>query len=164
MATRPTSTSTPSETTLQTATVEDIPTIKAMVNAAYSIYVERMGKPPAPMSEDWAQTLQTHNVLVLRDNKQVAGSIAFHVDHESDSLKIDNVVVHPDMQGHGYGRFLIKHAEMEARQHGLPSVTLFTNAKMIENTGMYRRMGFVETGVRVEDGFERVYFCKKLME
>ncbi|CAG8241213.1 unnamed protein product [Penicillium salamii] len=161
MAMSPT-TSTPSEPTMQTATVEDIATIKAMVNAAYSVYVERMGKPPAPMSEDWAQTLQTHNVLVLRDNNQIVGSITFHVAHESNSLKIDNVVVHSDMQGHGYGRFLIKHVETEAQQHGLPSVTLFTNAKMIENIGMYRRMGFVETGMRVEEGFERVYFCKRL--
>jgi hypothetical protein len=33
---------------------------------------------------------------------------------------------------------------------------------MFENLGLYLKMGFVETGRREEDGFERVYFRKEL--
>jgi Ni,Fe-hydrogenase III large subunit len=40
----------------------------------------------------------------------------------------------------------------------LPSIELYTNAKMTENLAYYPRLGFEETGRRREDGFDRVYF------
>ncbi|KAJ5550615.1 hypothetical protein N7535_001441 [Penicillium sp. DV-2018c] len=160
----PTIHTSPSESTLtlQKATPEDIPAIKAMVDAAYSKYTERIGKPPAPMSEDWYQVIHTHEVLVLKDNKRIVGSITYYKEEQTDSLKVDNVVVDPTVQGRGYGVHMIHYAEMEARKQGVSSVTLFTNVMMSENIGFYARLGFMETDRRVEDGFERVYFCKKL--
>lgn len=119
MTTASAATATPRNAMLHQAIPEDIPFIKSMVDAAYSIYVERIGRPPAPMCEDWEETIKSHNVLVLKDNDQVVGSITFHVEEESDSLKIDNLVVHPAIQGRGYGRFLIDHAESEARRCAL---------------------------------------------
>ncbi|KAJ5130090.1 uncharacterized protein N7515_006129 [Penicillium bovifimosum] len=151
-----------SKLALHKATVEDIPAIKAMVDAAYSKYIERIGKPPGPMSEDWYQVIRTREVLVLRDDKRTLGSITYYKDEETNSLKVDNVVVDPTAQGRGYGVHMIHYAEMEAQKHGLPSVTLFTNVKMFENIGFYARLGFMEIDRRVEDGLERVYFCKKL--
>ncbi|KAJ5951962.1 Acyl-CoA N-acyltransferase [Penicillium vulpinum] len=163
MATISTSTSlSDSNRTLQKATLEDIPAIKAMVDAAYSKYIERIGKPPAPMTENWVETIRAHEVLVLRDNEQIVGSITFYEDKQTNSLKIDNVVVDPTAQSRGYGYYMIRHAEMEGRKQGLSSVTLFTNVKMFENLGYYPKLGFVETERKVEDGFERVYFYKKL--
>ncbi|CRL27714.1 Acyl-CoA N-acyltransferase [Penicillium camemberti] len=163
MATILNSTSPPeSNLTLDKATVEDIPAIKSMINAAYSKYIERIGKPPAPMTEDWDQVIRTHEVLVLRDNERIVGSITSHEDEQTTSLKIDNVVVNPGEQGRGYGYHMIKHAEVDAKNKGLTSITLFTNVKMFENIGFYTKLGFVETGRRMEDGFERVYFYKKL--
>jgi ribosomal protein S18 acetylase RimI-like enzyme len=162
MATMPTSTSASDNVTIQIANIEDIPMIKSMVDDAYSPYIERIGRPPAPMSEDWKLALQTHNVLMLRDSGRVVGSITFHDDDASDTLKIDNVVVHPMAQGHGYGRFMINHVELESQARGLSGVSLYTNAKMVENPALYKKLGFTETGRGVEDGFERVYFCKKL--
>ncbi|KGO51151.1 Acyl-CoA N-acyltransferase [Penicillium expansum] len=161
MATIPSSTS-PSDTKLilHKATVKDIPIIKSMIDAAYSKYIYRIGKPPAPMTEDWDQMIRTHEVLVLRDSERIVGSITFHKDKQTNSLKIDNVVVDPTSQGRGYGYYLIKFAEEEARKQGLGSVTLFTNVKMFENIGFYAKLGFAETDRRMEEGFERVYFYK----
>ncbi|KAJ5355978.1 Acyl-CoA N-acyltransferase [Penicillium concentricum] len=165
MATLPNPTS-PSDTkrTLQKATVEDIPTLKAMVDAAYSKYIERIGKPPAPMTQDWDEVIRTREVLILRDNERNVGSITFCEDKQTNSLKINNVVVDPNVQSRGYGSYMIKYAESEGQKLGLPSVTLFTNVKMFENLGYYPKLGFTETERRVEDGFERVYFYKKLGE
>jgi hypothetical protein len=84
-----------SKLTLLKATVEDIPAIKAMVDAAYSRYIDRIGKAPAPMTEDWYQVIRTHEILILRDNKRILGSITFHKNEPTNSLKIDNVVVDP---------------------------------------------------------------------
>ncbi|KAJ5496550.1 Acyl-CoA N-acyltransferase [Penicillium fimorum] len=150
--------------TLHKATVEDIPTIKAMIDAAYSKYIERIGKPPAPMTQDWDGVIRTHQVLILRDNERIVGSITFREDKQTNSLKLNNVVVDPKVQSRGYGSYMIKYAEMEGQKQGLSSVTLFTNVKMFENLGYYPKLGFTETERRVEDGFERVYFYKKLGE
>lgn len=163
MATILGSTSPPrSKLKLDKATIEDIPAIQSMVNAAYSKYIERIGKPPAPMTQDWDQVIRTHEILVLRDNEQIVGSITLREDEQTTSLKINNVVVNPGEQGRGYGYHMIKYAEVEAQNKGLSSVTLFTNVKMFENLGFYAKLGFVETDRRMEDGFERVYFYKKL--
>ncbi|KAJ5757698.1 uncharacterized protein N7511_006392 [Penicillium nucicola] len=147
---------------LYQATFEDIPAIKSMVNSAYSKYIPRIGKPPAPMSEDWEQAMRVHEVMMLKDNDQSVGSIDFLVDDQTNSLKINNVVVDAGAQGRGYGYWMMKYAETEARQRGLPRVTLFTNVKMTENVGFYGKLGFVETERKLEDGFERIYFCKRL--
>ncbi len=45
---------------------------------------------------------------------------------------------------------------------GLPEVSLYTNEAMVENLRLYPRLGFVETGRRVEDGYRRVFFRKSL--
>ncbi|KAJ5199762.1 Acyl-CoA N-acyltransferase [Penicillium cf. griseofulvum] len=153
-----------SKRTLHKATDEDIPAIKGMIDAAYSKYIERIGKPPAPMTEDWDDVIRSHEVLILRDNERIVGSITFHKDEQTPSLKIDNVVVNPTAQSQGYGYYMIKYAEMEGQKQGLPSVTLFTNVKMYENIAYYTKLGFTETERRVEDGFERIYFYKNLCE
>ena len=53
-------------------------------------------------------------------------------------------------------------AEETARRGGLPSIRLYTNVKMTENIPFYEDLGFVETTRRREDGFDRIYFEKRL--
>ncbi|KAJ7158218.1 acyl-CoA N-acyltransferase [Mycena crocata] len=140
--------------------------ISTMVNAAYSHYIERIGKPPAPMTADYAQLIETQDVYVLRNNEDstILGSIVLCAEgNESDkSIKVNNLVVNPAAQGRGFGRRLMDHAEDVARARGYTALTLFTNVKMHENIALYAKMGFVEVGRRIEDGYERVYFRKEL--
>jgi GNAT superfamily N-acetyltransferase len=142
------------------ATVEDIGSIKSMVDAAYSKYIERLGKLPAAMSTDYTKLVETRGVYVLRESGKVIGSILLSKD--GDSIKVNNLVVDPTAQGKGYGRVLMEHAENMARVQGLAAVTLFTNEKMHENIALYAKMGFIETGRKFDDGFNRVYFRKPL--
>ncbi|KAF7556388.1 hypothetical protein G7Z17_g1437 [Cylindrodendrum hubeiense] len=146
------------------ANVEDIPAIKAIVNDAYSKYVERIGKEPAPMTTDYYEVLNTHDIFVLKTDttKTIVGSIVLATDIDSNSIKINNLVVDTAAQGRGYGRVLMNYAEGLARSQGLAALTLFTNIKMYENLGLYAKMGFVETERKTESGYERVYFRKDL--
>jgi len=80
----------------------------------------------------------------------------------SGSLFLENVAVLPEFQGHGIGRALIAFAEQHGRELRLPEVTLYTNERMTENLRLYPKLGYVETGRRVEEGFARVYFRKPL--
>lgn len=145
------------------ATSEHVPAIQSMVRAAYSVYVERIGKPPAPMTADYDEILTTHDVYVLQTAEQkVVGSIVLGADTDATALQVNNLVVDPNAQGRGYGRLLMAHAEETARKQGCSAVTLYTNAKMYENLQLYPRLGFVETGRRRDAGYDRVYFRKEL--
>ncbi|KND86768.1 hypothetical protein TOPH_08610, partial [Tolypocladium ophioglossoides CBS 100239] len=153
-------------TTLARAKAEDVPDIKKMVTAAYSKYVERMGKPPAPMVADYDQLLQTCDIFVLRTDEadKHVGSIVLSVESDSDAVQINNLVVDPAAQGRGFGRALIGCAEDLARAKGRTALTLYTNVKMYENFGLYAKMGFEEIDRRTEAGYQRVYFRKELAQ
>ncbi|KAL7801667.1 acyl-CoA N-acyltransferase [Trichoderma afarasin] len=152
---------------IRRATTEDVPFIQAIVNASYSKYIERIGKPPAPMVADYNELLNTRDIYVLEstsDDKvvKIVGSIVLRIDVEADAVMVNNLVVEPAAQGRGYGRVLMDFAEDVARERGIGSMALFTNIKMYENIGLYAKLGYAETGRRTEDGYERVYFRKEL--
>lgn len=164
------------------AEATDILTIVFLVKAAYTKYIERIGREPAPMTADYDQLLQSHEIYVLRTasvslapsshttlpghnispdpniDHSILGSII--VKAQDTSLHIDNLVVQPNAQGRGYGRLLMDFAEQLARERGLRRLQLYTNVKMWENVKLYEKLGFKETERKVEDGFERVYFEK----
>lgn len=147
-------------------TSNDVLAIQSMVTAAYSHYTARIGKPPAPMTADYDHLLTTHDVFVLREGGeegQAIGSIVLFSEEDSDAIQINNLVVDVTAQGRGYGRMLMMFAEDLTRQKGRKALELYTNVKMHENIGLYVKLGFHETGRRVEDGFERVYFRKEVV-
>lgn len=145
---------------VEPANASDVPAIKPMVAAAYSKYIERLGKLPAAMTADYDELVEAQGLYVLRVGRDVAGSVL--LSREGDSIKVSNLVVAPSAQGRGYGRVLMDHAEDIARAQGLPAVTLFTNERMHENIALYTKLGFTEIGRRTEDGFNRVFFRKSV--
>lgn len=144
------------------ATVDDVPAIIMMVDAAYSKYIDRMGKRPAPMDEDYYSVVQTSPTFVFKEDGITIGAIMISCDNEANSVMINNLVVDPAAQGRGLGRVLMNYAESFAISRGISTLKLYTNIKMYENIQLYGKMGFSEDGRKTEDGFERVYFCKKL--
>ncbi|KAK7909051.1 hypothetical protein PG985_014929 [Apiospora marii] len=160
------------------ATPGHVPAIRAMVQAAYAKYVDRIGRPPAPMLADYSKILEegkqevwvlaapesnTDAKLSSSSSSTAVGSIILATDPScATALKINNLVVDPNSQGKGYGRVLMRFAEELARCRGLEKLTLFTNVMMWENIGLYAKLGFTEVERRVEDGYERVYFEKGL--
>ncbi|KAI1388800.1 acyl-CoA N-acyltransferase [Hypoxylon trugodes] len=151
--------------TLKRASVEDVPAIKKIIDAAYTKYIPRIGKPPAPMLADYQSLLATSDIFILRtaDTNIPIGSVILRQDPLTNSLKINNLVVDPMAQGRGYGRILTEYCEKAARAQGRTALTLFTNIKMYENLGLYAKLGFVEAERKIEDGYERVYFRKDLL-
>ncbi|KAJ5553046.1 acyl-CoA N-acyltransferase [Penicillium frequentans] len=115
------------------------------------------------MSANYDEMLETHDIFMLQDDaNETVGSIILSVDQNTHSVEINNLVVGPAAQGRGYGRVLLNCAEDVARSASCSALTLYTNVKMHENLAMYVKMGFMETGRKTEDGFERVYFRKDL--
>lgn len=163
-----------SDARLSRATSADVPALQALVNAAYTKYIPRIGRPPAPMNTDYAALIASpgeYDVHMLRagspdssdsNSDVVVGAIVLADHAHDDAVHVDNLVVHPAAQGRGYGRVLMNVAEKYAWEKKRSGLTLHTNEKMVENLGIYAKMGFVEVDRRVEDGYHRVYFRKIL--
>jgi ribosomal protein S18 acetylase RimI-like enzyme len=145
---------------IRRATSVDVDAVRAVVEAAYAVYVPRIGRPPTPVSADYAALVEAGDVWVGISDRQIVGVLVVRAD--DDDLELENVAVDPPSQGRGYGRALIAFAEQQARELELAGVQLYTNEAMVENLRLYPRLGFVETERRVENGYRRVFFRKSL--
>jgi ribosomal protein S18 acetylase RimI-like enzyme len=139
---------------------EDVVAVGKLVRASFSKYVERMGKRPAPMLEDYAALIRAGEVWVLAEGKEVLGVLVMRP--AEDHLFVDNVAVAPRHQGRGLGRELVAFAEKRAERAGLPEIRLYTNEKMWENLAFYEKLGFEETERRLDGGYRRVFMRKRL--
>ena len=133
--------------------------VEAIVDAAYSIYLERIGKAPGPMLDDYARLIAAGAVSVLDDPDGTIAALIVLLP-KPDHLLLDNIAVRPDRQGRGLGRRLIAFAESETRRLGYAELRLYTHEKMTENIALDRRLGFGETGRGREAGYDRVYMSK----
>jgi ribosomal protein S18 acetylase RimI-like enzyme len=139
---------------------DDLLQIEAVVQRAYRIYIDRIGRRPAPMDDDYRTKIAGGEVYVAESGGRVAGIVVIITAH--DHVLVENVAVDPGFQGRGIGRALMAHAERHAGEHGLDELRLYTNAAMTENLTLYPRLGYREDDRRTEDGFERVFFSKRL--
>jgi ribosomal protein S18 acetylase RimI-like enzyme len=146
--------------TTRLARTDDLGAVRELAAAAYEIYVERIGRPPAPMTADYAEAIRSGTLWVAEDASRIVGLLV--LEPKPDHLLLDNVAVHPDAQGRGIGRRLLQLAEQLARAEGYAEIRLYTNEAMTENIAYYPRHGYVETHRAVVDGFRRVYFRKLL--
>jgi GNAT superfamily N-acetyltransferase len=146
---------------IRAATLRDTATVEAIVHEAYAVYIDRIGKPPGPMLDDYAALIDAGAVSVL---EAADGAIAATIVllPKPDHLLLDNIAVRRASQGKGLGRRLIAFAEVEARRHGYPELRLYTHEKMSENIALYTRLGFVETGRGRDAGYDRVFMTKRL--
>jgi ribosomal protein S18 acetylase RimI-like enzyme len=134
--------------------------VAELVDAAYGHYVERLGGPPRPMTDDYEEVIRTRQVTVAERDGAVAGVIVLAVTDEG--FLIDNVAVHPSHRGSGLGRALLEFAEAEARRARFDSIYLYTHERMTENLALYARIGYVEYDRRSHGDFSLVYLRKQL--
>ena len=145
---------------LRPARVGDAPEITACVNAAYRHYIERLGKKPGPMLEDYAKSIRQHQMHVAEQVDGIVGALVLMITAEGFLLHM--IAVHPSAQGTGVGRMLLEFAEAEALRQGYRSIYLMTNEKMTENQVLYAKIGYVLFDRREVDGYFRVLMRKEL--
>lgn len=146
---------------IRRAVPDDVQGVRECAEKAYQRYVVRMGRTPAPVTADFAAQIAAGHVYVdIDDVGQIQGFIVFYPKERH--MFLENVAVLPEVGGQGIGRALIEYCETEARRQGMAAVHLYTNEVMTENLEMYPHMGYIEFARRREDGFNRVYFEKRL--
>jgi len=142
------------------ATDTDVDAIAQCASAAYEKYVHRMGRKPAPMVADFSSHVQRGEVTLALYAQEIIGYVIAYANQEA--LMLENVAVQPAYSGMGVGAVLIELTERQAIAQGLSSILLYTNEVMTENLSMYPKLGYEEYDRRTEDGFNRVYFRKRV--
>lgn len=141
------------------ATPADVPGMKACVDAAYGHYIARIGRPPAPMLDDYAAVVRQHAAFVAEVEGRVVAILV--LIQKPDGLLLNNIAVLPEFQGKRLGRRLMEVAESEALRQGFKHIELYTNEFMTENLEIYKHVGYVEIARREEQGYRRVYMRKR---
>lgn len=146
---------------IRPAKPSDLEQIREIAQRAYSQYIQTIGRAPAPMVADFeAQIAQDMVHVAAEPNDQAIAYIVFFP--KLDTLFLENIAVHPDHAGQGIGKALIAFCEAQAISKGRAAVTLYTNEKMTANLSLYPKLGYIQTGRKTENGFNRVYFCKNV--
>ena len=146
--------------TIRKAKAEEAEIIAAITDAAYAKYIERMGRKPRPMTEDYHQIVTQHPVWLLSVGDRPVGVLV--LVPEAEAMLIYSVALEPAYQKQGLGRRLLQLAEDEARRAGLDRMRLYTNEHMVENIALYQRLGYLETGREPVGGSELVHMAKVL--
>jgi GNAT superfamily N-acetyltransferase len=145
---------------IRPARADEADAVRDVVHEAYRHYIARIGKPPGPMLDDYAQRIADGQTWVLEHAGGIAGILV--LEETAEGLLLDNIAVAPEQQGKGVGRALLEFAEAEARRREFTAIHLYTHELMTENLSLYSRIGYVETYRITEKGFDRVYMRKPL--
>ncbi len=137
----------------------DRPAVEAIVHAAYSPWIDRIGQTPGPMLDDYAALIAEGRVHVT-GTPDLTGILV--LIPEADTLLLDNIAVAPEAQGTGVGKRLMTFAEDQARAAGYDRIRLYTHEGMAENVAIYLRVGYRETHRATQNGFPRVFMEKVL--
>jgi GNAT superfamily N-acetyltransferase len=145
---------------LRPADLSDAPEVADLVKAAYRHYIERIGRSPRPMTEDYVAVIRDRQVTVAESLASIVGVIV--LDRTDEGFLVDNVAVRPSHQGTGLGKLLLDLAETEARKAGFDSIYLSTHEKMKENRTLYSRRGYVQFEPHLDSPPFVVYMRKPL--
>lgn len=145
---------------IRLAAEADVPAVRRCVLDAFSVYADRLDRPPAPMLHDYAAQVRDGRVYVETADDAVRG-VALLIARP-DHLFVDTLAVDPRYQRQGIGARLLDFAEARARALGTGEVRLETNVRMTENLRYYTAHGYRETGRGPVDGYDRVFLSKRL--
>jgi ribosomal protein S18 acetylase RimI-like enzyme len=143
---------------IRPAGAADVPAVKAVTDAAYQPYIERIGVVPQPMRADHAADVAAGKVFVT--GEPVTGLVV--VEAFPGHLLLHSIAVHPDAHGRGVGRRLLHFVDAHARALGLGEVRLYTNAMMWENQEIYPKYGYEVVERRVDGPYDRIHYRKVL--
>ncbi|MDX6276585.1 MAG: hypothetical protein QOJ72_713 [Nocardioidaceae bacterium] len=145
-------------TGIRLATDVDVPSVEAVVRAAYEPWAERIGFRPLPLDADYPLLVASGQVYVTEPDPD--GVLV--LSSEPDALGVDNVAVRPEVQRHGVGALLMSYALGHAIDNGFTTVRLYTHSLMTANIAWYGSLGFVETERELLPVGERVHMAKQL--
>ena len=114
------------------------------------------------MLADYGLAVSVHEVWVY-DPEGVVEAV-LELIPGGTHLLIENVAVHPTLQGRGLGGQLLLFAEEAARGHGFIEVRLYTNERFTENLAIYSKRGYRELYRESVGATQAVHMSKQIPE
>lgn len=146
--------------TVRKAAAHDADRLREIAATAYAKYIPRIGVQPGPMTADYDAAIARGQVWVAVLGEQIVGYIVLLP--QPDHLLLDNVAADPAQHKTGVGARLLAVADEQAAAAGLGEIRLYTHVTMTENQAYYPRHGYVETHRANVDGFDRIFYSKRL--
>lgn len=85
-------------------------------------------------------------VVIHQLDKKIIGYIIFW--QIGDEAQINNVAIHPDYQGQGFGEMAMRYVLERLRENGVHFVSLEVRVSNLPALTLYRKLGFSILGVR----------------
>ncbi|MGI9436638.1 MAG: GNAT family N-acetyltransferase [Geminicoccaceae bacterium] len=106
------------------ASTEDLTAIRRIAEDAYSPYVARLGRKPAPMVADFEKHLVDDWVVVFaRDHVLGYAVVRTLGEVPQQVMLLDNIAVAIDAQRQGIGNALIEHVEQHVLAAGMKATS-----------------------------------------
>ena len=118
----------------------DAAEILALTRAAYTHWVNVLGREPLPMIADYDAALTKHRFDLLCSGGTLRALI--ETELRGETFWIENIAVDTALHGEGIGRSLLDLAKSIAIEQGCNHLRLCTNAKMARNIVIYKKYGF----------------------
>lgn len=161
---------------IRKATAADQEAIEAIVAEAFSVYLPRMDRKPAPMLDEYAAHIRAGHAFVLEEgasdgaagagagNGAIRGCLVLLPGEPGrpGEMWLDVLAVGGSSQGRGYGRALVDFALRKAKEGRATRLRLFTNEVMREAQAFYARLGFTETHRALDAGYRRVFYVREV--
>lgn len=133
---------------VEPATIEDLPALTELVMELFS----RSGdfQPDQSAQERGLQLILEQpnrgRIFVVRNNDKIFGmiNILFTISTARGGFVIlmEDVVIHPDHRGQGYGAMLVDHVADFAKQKNFKRITLLTDKMSAESQEFFKKHGF----------------------
>lgn len=128
---------------LREATEADVPTIVALVHAAFAEYRGRIDPPSGAHNESIEHVRQKMAAarVVLADKQTVPAGCVFY-EHRMNHVYLFRLAVLPDHRQQGIAHRLIEHVEARARSLNVPYVRLGVRLALPHIRNYYERLGY----------------------
>ena len=133
---------------VESATIEDLPALTELVMELFAISGDF--SPDRAVQENGLQLILEQpsrgRIFVLRNNARIFGmvNLLFTISTARGGFVIlmEDVIVHPNHRGQGYGSMLLKHVFEFAKQKNFKRITLLTDKISEESQEFFRKNGF----------------------
>lgn len=133
---------------IEPATIEDLPALIELTMDLFS-HSEDFTADPAAQERGIALILEQPSrgrIFVLRNNERIIGmvNLLFTISTAMGGfvIQMEDVIVHPDHRGQGYGTRLLEHVVAFATRKDFKRITLLTDKISAESQNFFRKNNF----------------------
>ncbi|MFV8354095.1 GNAT family N-acetyltransferase [Flavobacterium sp. XS2P14] len=141
---------------ITTASLQDVSFLNQLINSAYRGESSKKGwtteanilEGLRTTEEELTETILNpkNTILKFAENDQIIGCVL--LVQKEQQLYLGMLTVSPELQNSGVGKKLLQHAEIHAKDLGLPKIVMTVISVRNELIAWYKRNGYYDTGER----------------